>query len=611
MRSDFLARLATRVLVCDGAMGTMLHASGVPLDRSLPELNLSNPALVRAIHRAYIQAGADIIQTNTFGASRQRLARHGFEDRVAEINRAGVRVAQEARESAEAAVLVAGSVGPVAPPGFRGQLSLEELRSALREQIEALVAGGVDLLLFETFGDLREMVEAVEIAKTLTALPLVAQMTFVDDGRTIAGDSPEEVAATLEQLGVAVVGANCTLGPQGLLEVLRQLSRHTSLPLAAQPNAGRPTLLDGRFVYAADGEYFARYARRFVELGAALVGGCCGTTPHHIEAVARAVAGLRPAGRRRAPVVSRLPAAPHVEAVEPAGSRLAEKLAAGRFVIACELPPPLGGDAERALRDAALLKEAGADAIVIAPASSARAQMSPVTLALLLQQRLQIETILSATTWDKGILTLQADLLGAHALGIRNVLCLTGTPPLQGDYPHVAGIWDVDSIGLIQVLRSLNEGRDRNGIPIGKPTAFFIGTRVNPTAEDRERELTRVRRKLAAGAQFLVTRPVYDLGALQALLDALGAQRPPLLLGVMPLQDFKHAEYLQHEVPGMALPEAVLERMWAAGDRGPEVGIEIATELILAARDRVNGILVKSASGSAVEIVQLLRAIPG
>src|SRR5579884_1688474 len=335
MRSDFLARLATRVLVCDGAMGTMLHASGVPLDRSLPELNLSNPALVRAIHRAYIQAGADIIQTNTFGASRQRLARHGFEDRVAEINRAGVRVAQEARESAEAAVLVAGSVGPVAPPGFRGQLS------------------------------------------------------------------PEEVAATLEQLGVAVVGANCTLGPQGLLEVLRQLSRHTSLPLAAQPNAGRPTLLDGRFVYAADGEYFARYARRFVELGAALVGGCCGTTPHHIEAVARAVAGLRPAGRRRAPVVSRLPAAPHVEAVEPAGSRLAEKLAAGRFVIACELPPPLGGDAERALRDAALLKEAGADAIVIAPASSARAQMSPVTLALLLQQRLQIETILSATTWDK------------------------------------------------------------------------------------------------------------------------------------------------------------------------------------------------------------------
>jgi methionine synthase I (cobalamin-dependent)/5,10-methylenetetrahydrofolate reductase len=611
MSDDILAQLATRVLICDGAMGTMLHASGVSLDRSLPELNLSNPELVRSIHGAYIQAGADIIQTNTFGASRPRLARYGIDERVAEINRAGVELARAARAQAGAAVAIAASIGPVAPAGFRGRRNVEETRAAHREQIEALLEPGVDLLLFETFGDLYELVEAIGVARALTDLPIVAQMTFVEDGRTIAGDRPDEVATTLEQLGVAVIGANCTLGPQGILEVLRQLGRHTRLPLAAQPNAGRPMLLDGRFVYTADGDYFARYARRFVELGAALVGGCCGTTPQHIEAVARAVAGLRPPARQVARVPGRA-ASPAVSASAPGPiPRLADRLAARRFVVACELRPPVGSDAERAVRDASLLKEAGADAIAVAGASGARAQMSPVTLALLLQQRLQIDTILKATTWDKSVLSLQADLLGAHALGIRNVLCLTGTPPPQGDYPHAAGLWDVDAVGLLEILRALNEGCDHNGIPIGKPTAFFIGARVNPTAADRARELARARRKIASGAHFLVTTPVYDPAALEALLDALGPDGPPVLLGVLPLRSFDHAEYLQHEVPGIAVPERVLQRMWEAGERGAEVGIEIARELVLAVRERVSGLLIESATGAASEIVQLLRALPG
>jgi homocysteine S-methyltransferase len=519
-------------------------------------------------------------------------------------------------------VLVAGSIGPVAPSSLRDRLAEGELRAVVREQVEALLVAGVDLLLFETFGDLRELVEAVRVAQELTTLPIVAQMTFLDDGRTLAGDEPATVAATLEDLGVAVIGANCTLGPQGLLEIIRQLGRHTSRPLAAQPNAGLPALVAGRFEYGADEAYFARYARRFVELGAGLIGGCCGTTPQHLAAVVRAVADLPPPLRR---LTGPLPARRGVSAGQreeseaplgtgglapPARPTLAERLAAGAFVVAAELRPPAGADAERALRDAALLQAAGAEVVVIAAPASARVQVSPVALALLVQQRLGLEPILTATTWDRSLSTLQADLLGAYAFGLRNVLCQTGTPPVQGDYPHVAGLWNVDALGLVRALSALNVGRDANGLPIGRPTQFLIGVQVNPTAEDPVEELAQARAAIEAGAHFLVTPPVYDLGALERLLDALGPDAPPLLLGVMPLQDFAHAEYLQHEVPGITLPEAVLERMWQAGDRGSEAGLALALELIAAARPRVRGLLVSSASGAAAESVQLLRALP-
>jgi methionine synthase I (cobalamin-dependent)/5,10-methylenetetrahydrofolate reductase len=620
-RPSVVERLRSEVLVCDGAMGTMLHAGGVSLDRSLPELNVSHPDLVRSIHRAYIAAGADIIETNTFGASRVRLARYGLSGRTTELNRAGVRLAREAQQQArqqvgEAALLVAGSVSPATPGGLTHRLPVRELREAFREQIEVLFEGGIDLLLFETFGSLAELVEAVGVAASLGPVPVVAQMTFVEDGRTLGGDSPEEVATTLSELGVAALGANCTLGPQGLLDVLTELARWTSLPLTAQPNAGPPTLTDGHFQYsAADPGYFARHARRFVELGATLVGGCCGTTPAHIEAVAVLVADMRPAGPRRLSSNGRhVPAfarAPDRQAAEKSVTNpLLDRAARGELVLACELPPSVGADAGRAVEDATLLKAAGCHAVIVGPVGSTRAHVSPASIALLVQQRVpDLEVILTATTWEKSLMVLQADLLGTYAFGIRHVLCRTGTPPLHGDYPNAAGVWEVDSLGLIEVLRGLNEGRDYNGIPLGRPTTFVVGARINPAASDFVHEVAVARRKLAAGADFLVTPPVYDLDALERLLDALDPPPGvPVLLGLMALQDLRHAEYLQHEVPEMAIPRHVLERMARAGESGPAVGREIARELAGSARERgrVHGVVLSSAAGSAAELAGLL-----
>jgi len=616
-------RLATQVLVCDGAMGTMLHAGGVSLDRSLPELNTSHPRLVRSIHRAYIAAGADIIETNTFGAVRTRLARYGLSGRTTELNRAGVRLAREAQAQAGiASVLVAGSVSAATPGGLTHRLPVRALRDAFREQIEALFEGGIDLLLLETFGSLAELVEAVGVATGLGSIPVVAQMTFVEDGRTLGGDSPEEVATTLSALGVAALGANCTLGPQRLLDVLTELARWTSLPLTAQPNAGPPTLTDGQFQYtSADPGYFARHARRFVELGATLVGGCCGTTPAHIEAVAAMVAGMRPAGARRQAVGG--PLAPSLrhgapaqrETAEVVTNPLLERVARGEMVLACELPPSVGAEAGRAVPDATLLKAAGCHAVIVGPVDSTRAHVSPASIALLVQQRVpDLEVILTATTWEKSLMVLQADLLGTYAFGIRHVLCRTGTPPLHGDYPNAAGVWEVDSLGLIEVLRGLNEGRDYNGIPVGRPTAFVIGARVNPAARDFAHEVATARRKLATGANFLVTPPVYDLDALERLLEAIDPpDRVPVLLGLMPLQDLRHAEYLQHEVPEMAIPRVVLERMSRAGESGPSVGRDIARELARSARERgrVQGVVLSSAAGSAAELAELLPTLIG
>ena len=613
---DVAGRLASGVLVCDGAMGTLLHAGGVSLDRSLPELNVSRAERVRSIHRAYIAAGADVIETNTFGASRLRLARYGLAAQAAELNRAGVAIAQHAREQGNRRdVLIAGSISPAAPAGGH-RVSTKELREAFREQIDALCEAGVDLLLFETFGSLAELVEAISVVEDL---PMVAQMTFVEDGRTLGGDSPEEVATTLSDLGVVALGANCTLGPQGLLDVLAELARWTNLPLTAQPNAGPPTLTDGRFQYtASDPAYFGRQARRFVELGAALVGGCCGTTPAHIEAVASAVHGLRPSppptarSRSRFEVVrpGREPAA---ENELSAASRLVDMAHKGQLVAICELPPPHGAETHHALRDAELLRQAGADAVIIGPVGSTRVQASPASIALLVQQRVPgLEVILTATTWEKSLMVLQADLLGTYAFGIRHVLCRTGTPPLHGDYPNVSGVWEVDSLGLIEVLRGLNEGRDYNGIPVGRPTGFIVGARVNPAATDFQHEVQTARRKLAGGADFLVTPPVYDLDALQRLLEEVNPPpHVPVFLGVMPLQDVRHAEYLHNEVPDMAVPKSVLERMCRAGETAPAVGRELAVDLFRAARatGRVHGLVLSSATGDAPEMADFLKTV--
>jgi homocysteine S-methyltransferase len=590
----------------------MLQAAGVPLDLSLPELNVSRPDLVGAVHGAYIAAGADIIETNTFGACRTRLLRFGLEDRVAEFNRGAAQVARAAVTASGRQVFVAGSVGPATPPTSRGRIAAAALRDSFREQIQALAEGGVDFIIFETFGSLDELIEAISAAREVdAALPLVAQMTFLDDGKTLAGESPAEVARSLEGRDLAAMGANCTLGPQGLLDILGDLAKHTSLPMAAQPNAGSPTFVDGRFQYTADPAYFARYAARYAELGGALIGGCCGTTPAHVEAVAAAIKGQRPvpphAARKQA--AGNEPAA-QVGATEASSSFL-DRLAAGGFVTVAEMAPPAAGAADQAVRSATALRAAGFDAVLISPPNSPRAQLSPTSIAVLAQQRVEnLEAILTVATWEKSVMGLQADLLGAYAFGIRNVVCRTGVPPLLGDYPNSGGFWDVDSVELIQLLKSLNQGRDRHGIPLAQPTAFTIGARINPAATDAEREILDARRKLEAGADFFITPPVFDVAALDRLLDAVGPPEDfPVLMGVMPLRDYRHAEFLHHEVPGMSLPQPVMDRMLAAGDHAAAAGQEIARGLIQQLRkdSRIKGVVLTSSINQADELISLLQ----
>jgi homocysteine S-methyltransferase len=509
---DFTQALAERVLVCDGAMGTMLHAEGHSLNASLAALNLSNPALVGAIHDSYIAAGVDIIQTNTFGASRHRLATYGFGDRVREINLAGARIAAEVRASAGRPVFAAGSVSPVVSFGQRNRIRRQEQIDALREQVEALAEGCVDLLILETFGYLEELIEAVEVASSACALPIVAQATFTDDHRTFGGETPQEVAKALSALPVTLIGANCTLGPSGVFSVLQEMARSSSVPLSAQPNAGLPHASVARrsFHYTIDDDYISGFARRYGDLGAGIVGGCCGTTPDNLRAVVRTVADT-PRARPARPSSSMAGATLQRSAVRPPRRReLSERLSAGEFFVAVEVDPPLGGLSEDALDAVRDLPSNGVDELFVSGPTTTRAHVSALSFALQVQQHTSLRTTLTATTWDKSIVTLQAEMLGAFALGIGNVLCETGSPPVRGDYPNVDGIWEVDDLTLIDLLGCLNDGRDCDGLPLKTATSFTIGARCNPSAEDFDAEVARTRAKVDAGVAFLITPPLYE-----------------------------------------------------------------------------------------------------
>jgi homocysteine S-methyltransferase len=603
-----------RVLVCDGAMGTMLHAAGAALDRSLPELNLSDPGLVATIHDSYLTAGVDIIQANTFGANRLWLADHGFPDKVAEINRAGVRLARSAAERSGRNVLVAGSVSPAVTAPQRRRVGAAERMEVLREQILALVAdGAADLLVLETFGYLDELVEAVTVAASVTSVPLIAQATFADDAHTLGGETPREVASVLSSLPVAVIGTNCTIGPQRMLVVAEDLVRYSAVPVSAQPNAGQPRRTGPRsFEFAIDGGYFSRYLTRFADAGVTLVGGCCGTTPTHIRAVAEAL--------RTQPVPLQAQAQPHVTVhapvrVEEPGAglgsgSLADHLASGRFVVSASITPPAAGYAGDAERQVAELADRGIGLIFVQPRENARTHMDSLSMALALQQRVGVETIATVTTWDKTIMSLQADLLGAHALGIRSVVSTTGSPPVFGDYPAVDGTWDVDSVGLAALLSGLNAGRDSNGLGLTARTSFCIGARINPTARDHAAELARARAKVKAGAQFLVSRPVYELDALNRLVEALEGTGVPLLLSVAPLTSFEEADYLAHEVPGVSIPGSTLDAMERAGRSGGRaVGLELAANLLTKARPLVGGVILTAPGDDPAALAPLIEAI--
>ncbi|MBI2724033.1 MAG: bifunctional homocysteine S-methyltransferase/methylenetetrahydrofolate reductase [Chloroflexi bacterium] len=629
MKHPFLTALEERVLLGDGAMGTLLQSRGAPMHGCLDALVLSEPALVRQAHEDYIAAGADIIETNTFGGNRFRLARHGLAESVRDINFRAAKLARDAREIHGHPVFVAGAIGPTGRMlATVGDVRPEEVRAAIREQAGALLEGGVDLILLETFPDIAELREAILAVRESCDLPVVAQATFQRDGRTYGGEPPDEVANVASALGADAAGVNCSLGPQSVLDVVEQMAANTSIRVSAMPNAGLPKYVDQHLVYPSTPEYFASYTEKLVLAGANIVGGCCGTTPEHIAAMREALSGewnRRGRVQERAPealgaVRIITPPAPHTspgdDATAGAARRtLREKLAAGEFVVSVELDPPRGLNPRKAIEGAQFLKGMGADTINIGDSPMARVRMSAIALAVLIQQRIGIETIIHFTSRDRNLMAIQSDLLGAHALGIRNVIALTGDPPSSGDYARASGVWDVDSIGFIRILRMLNGGTDWAGNSIGKGTDFLIACAANPTADDLELELDRVRRKVEAGADVLMTQQIYSADILRSFLERLGPVDVPVLVGIMPLQSHRHTEFIHNELPGVFVPEDVRERMRLAGENGIAEGIAHAGELLDACRPYVQGTYLVPSFGRYEVVGELVtrakRALPG
>lgn len=610
METDLKKRLNERVLVCDGAMGTYLNKKGVSYDRCLDELCISRPELVEEIHREYINAGAEIIETNTFGGNRYRLASHGLEHLVREINLRGARIAREAREISGIDILVAGSIGPLGKPiEPLGKISIDEAKKALIEQAEALLEGGVDLFMIETISSIDEIVAAVTAVKSVSDLPIIAQMTFTTEGTTYFGITPAEMAARLLPLDVDVIGTNCSVGPQKMLETVEQLSELGVPYISAQPNAGLPRYSGGRFIYLSSPDYFGDLAKAFVKSGARIVGGCCGTTPEHITALTRAVKDS--AVQKRTPTVKikgpdRLP---KVMPARGASTRFYEKLKS-RFSISVEIDPPKGTNPAKMLKAASKLKEAGADAVNIADSPMARVRMSCLSLAYLISSSVDIDIILHFTTRDRNLMGLQSDLIGANAVGIGNILALTGDPPSIGDYPQATAVYDVDSIGLVKIIARLNSGIDFAGNSIGKPTEFSIGVAANPANPDLDSEIVRLREKLDAGGQYIMTQPLYETDLLNRFLDKLNMPGVPVMLGVLPLVSFKHAQFLHNEVPGIEVPEDIRKTMEKAGEKSAKVGEEIAAAFVDEVKGMVAGIYLMPSFGrfeTSIRIVENLK----
>ncbi len=629
MQHPILQQLQQHPLLCDGAMGSLLYARGITYEQCFDQLNLSRPELIQSIHREYINAGAQIIETNTFGANRAKLEAFNLEDRIREINFRAAKLASEAREVSGQSVFIAGAVGPSGRPlQAPDEQRLSELRAIFREQIEALLIGGVELLILETFSSLPELRQAVLAAQEVGGLPIVAQMSFYEDGHTLSGQSPSRVAAVLNDLGVDVMGANCSVGPAATLDVLQEMtaaskqysdnSRTGPQLFSAQPNAGLPTRVGNRFFYMATPDYFADYALRFASSGVKLIGGCCGTTPRHIAAMRRALNEQYGVSTQNSNAISKETGQTGIAEITTASSaitalieeeillpqqgsatRLQAKLAAREFVVSVELDPPKGLNPAKILEGAALLQMAGVDCINIADSPMARVRMGCIAMARLIQDHLGMETIIHFTTRDRNLMALQSELLGAHALGIRNILALTGDPLRLGDYPNTTGVWDLDSTGLIRVLRGMNEGHDAAGSSIGAHASFHIGAalNLNMTDEETEQEIEKYRRKVEAGAHFIMTQPIYELMPLLRFLDRVGQPAIPLILGCIPLHSSRHAEYLHNEVPGITIPDVVRQRMRAAGEKGHEEGLKLSQELLNSARSMVQGVYLMPSYG--------------
>ena len=604
-RVELLEKLVSpeHIVVFDGAMGTMLYAKGVFINQCYDELVLRAPDLVREIHAAYVEAGAEVVETNTFGANRAKLAQHGLEGQIGAINR---RAAELARDAAGEDRLVAGAVGPL---GLRiepyGPTSRGEARAMFREQMQALADGGSDCFVLETFADLEELEQAILAAREVNAsMPIVAQSTVGPELRTAYGASPEDIARALDKWGVEVIGLNCSVGPQAILEAIERMAVVTTRKLSAQPNAGMPREVGGRTMYMASPEYMATYARHLIQAGAKVVGGCCGTTPEHIKAM---VEGVRPLVPRTRVVVGAVreslgvdPGTTRTPALLSERSRFGKKLAEGKFVTSVEIVPPRGVDTVKLELDAAALAKAGVDAINVPDGPRAQSRMGAIATSIIIERN-GIEAVTHYACRDRNLLGMLSDLLGASALGLRNLLLVTGDPPKMGPYPDATAVFDIDAIGLTNLVSQLNKGLDPGRNSIGEPTKFVIGVGVNPVAIDTDHELKRFHWKVEAGAEYAITQPVFDPAQLESFLMRVHDVRIPIVAGIWPLVSARNAEFLANEVPGVTVPPAVLARMRRANEKSKEhalaEGIAIAREALEQVRGGVQGVQVSAPFG--------------
>src|SRR5215212_843233 len=607
------------VTVFDGAMGTMLYAKGVYINRSYDELNLTSPDLVRTVHEEYVRAGAEVIETNTFTATAHKLSQYGLDSRLREIN---VTAARLAREAACGRCFVAGAVGPL---GLRiepyGPTSFDEAKELFKQQAEALLEGGVDLFILETFSDVSEVRQAIRAVRELSDLPIIAQMTISLDGNTSFGTTPEVFTARLDEWGADVIGLNCGVGPVTVLTAVEKMRPATTKKLSAQPNAGLPRDVQGRQFYMCSPEYMAKYAKRLIQAGVRFIGGCCGTTPAHIKLISDAV---RPLSPRHTGVTGKLAtAAARVEEVKEEEipvtpleerSNWGRRLARGEFVTTVEVLPPKGWDATKTLESIRLLKEAGVNAVNIPDGPRAQTRMSAQATAVLVEREIELESVLHYCCRDRNLLGMMSDLLGAAALGLRNLLLITGDPPKMGPYPDATAVFDIDAIGLTNMVNKLNHGLDLGNNPTGTPTSFVIGVGVNPGAVNLEEEIKRFEWKIEAGAEYAITQPVFDIEQLRVFLKRIEHCRIPIVAGIWPLVSFRNAEFLHNEVPGVRVTPEIMERMRAASaiskEAGRDEGLKIARESLAEVRDAIQGVQVSAPFNNVKYALEVFEALP-
>ena len=612
--AEFRNKLQSKIIVTDGAMGTMLYAKGIFINRCFDELNLSAPQVVKEVHQEYVKAGAEVIESNTFGCNRIRLGAFGFAEKLVPIVNAGVRLA---REAAGDRAFVAGAIGPLgAPIEPLGPLSFGEAREIFKEQADALIAAGIDLMVLETFYDLSELREAIFAARAAAGpeMVIVAQVTVEDDGRMRDGTSTEVFTRSLNEWAVDVVGVNCSAGPKVALDTIEKMAAFTSKPLSAMPNAGLPAHVEGRNIYLCSPEYMAQYARRFLQFGVRVIGGCCGTTPEHIKTIFSEVRSLQPMQHRTPtieiveegkPPVKRLPKLPMAEK-----SKLGAKLAAGKFVAFVEILPPRGVDASKEVAGSILCRDNGIDCINVPDGPRASARLSAQSTCQIIQQQAGIEAVLHFCCRDRNILSMQSELLGAHSMGVRNLICITGDPPRMGTYPDATAVFDVDSIGLTNIANNLNQGLDIGGNPIGSQTALLIGVGANPGAANMDEEMRRFAWKVEAGAEYVVTQPVFDLNLLEEFLNKTAQYKLPIIAGIWPLTSYRNAEFMVNELR-VPVPEGYMDRMRRAdsADKARAEGILIAREMAAQVRSMVQGAQLSAPFGRYEMAVQVAEAL--